>query len=1032
MLVNQKTLNKFIAIENRYENLRYKKVGEVPVKYCEPSENHSSEPQNVEWKDAINGTKWGDNFKVAWFKGDIVLPDECIGEKVLVRSNTGTEGTFMGQTLFIVDGEEMGIFDKHHKTVMMTKSGIKDRSYHLAFEAYAGNELPGTGPDENNGIPFKGCRSFNSIEILLERDDVTAFVYDFKVLRLLTNVLDNNSLRKNKIIKGLVKVFEIVDAMPMDVEEEQWRPKLKKAREVMKTLLEAKNGSTTPFFGIVGHSHIDTAWLWTLDETWRKCARTFSSALNLMEQYPDFKFMQSAPCHVEIMKEKYPSIYKRIKEKVKEGRWEPNGAMYIEPDCNIPSGEAFVRQLLIGQKSTRKMFGYTSDILWLPDVFGYSAALPQILKECNVDFFCTTKLSWNDTNRFPYDTFVWKGIDGSEVLSHFFHIDSWPDPESITTQWNYIENKDVQDKRLMAMGYGDGGGGPLSEMIEISQRVKDLEGCPKVDYINTSEFMNKIKEEFEDIPVWNGELYLELHRGTLTSIADIKRLNRKSEVALRDSELLCTMAALKGNDYPKEDLEMIWKKFLINQFHDILPGSSIAKVNDEAIEDFNDIIKKANKLTDVSLSKVFESQKDQDQVMILNNLSWEREKNISLENIPKEMYPISNEIKSQWITDIQGIDKLIVSNLNIPAFGSKKVKLAKIKKESKSLFTILDKCIETPFYSVKFDNIGGIEYLFDKNNNRNIAKEESSLNTFWIGEDAPDYWSNWDIDSDQELKMKICTGFISREIIANGDVQLRLRSHYNIGRLSKLVQDIIFYSDNNRIDFETKVEWEEKHQLLKVGFPVDILCDKAKSEIQYGFVDRASHRNLSEDRARFEVCNHKWTDISEEGFGVALLNDCKYGISIHENEMKLTLLKSSLRPDPRGDKGTHYFTYSLLPHKGRFSVKNVTRPAYELNIPVISTMVSDDVEEIQGLIKVDNSNIIVESIKWAEDGQGFIIRLYEAGKSRAKVNIALGIKVKEIIETNMLEEPKESTNVNENKVTLEFKPFQIKTLYCRI
>lgn len=296
--------------------------------------------------------------------------------------------------------------------------------------------------------------------------------------------------------------------------------------------------------------------------------------------------------------------------------------MWIEPDCNIPSGEAFVRQLLIGQQATREMFGYTSNILWLPDVFGYSAALPQILKGCNVDYFCTTKLSWNDTNKFPYDTFTWKGIDGSSVLSHFFTLHCWADPKSMTEQWNSVQHKDVQDRRLIAMGYGDGGGGPLKEMIEVSHRVKDLEGCPKAEYINAGKFMKGIEEELEDIPTWDGELYLELHRGTLTSIADIKRLNRKNEVSLRDVELLCTMAKLNGDEYPKEELTKIWKEFLVNQFHDILPGSSIARVNEEAVESLNKLLVNCEEIKDNTLNLlVNKDDESKDSVMVFNTLS---------------------------------------------------------------------------------------------------------------------------------------------------------------------------------------------------------------------------------------------------------------------------------------------------------------------------------------------------------------------------------------------------------------------------
>lgn len=1029
MLVDKKIIGKLESIEKRYAELRFEKLEEIEAEMCETYEHFTKEPdkeEGVEWRRVVPGTKWGDNWLTAWFRGSIKLPESCSGKKVFIRAKTN------GETLFIVNGSFKGVFDNNHPVVMMDSEGKAGELYHVALEAYSGHHIPGCGPDENNPAPEPGCKVFEGIEVVLEREDVSGFVFDLKVLIQLAKSLDENNLRRNKIIKELVKVYEVIDAMPSETTEESWRLKLKTAREIMKKLLDMRNSSTVPKFGIIGHSHIDSAWLWPISETWRKCARTFSSVLNLMEQYPEFKFIQSAPCHTYEVRRRYPEIYQRIKKKVSDGAWEPNGAMWIEPDCNIPSGESFVRQLLVGQNTTREMFGYTSDTLWLPDVFGYSAALPQILKGAGVNYFCTTKLSWNDTTRFPYDTFIWKGIDGTSVISHFNTIHCWPDPETLTEQWSQVQHKDIQDRRLTAIGYGDGGGGPMAEMIEVSKRVEDLEGCPRASYTTVSSFMKGIENELEDLPEWHGELYLELHRGTLTSIAKVKRGNRKTEIAYRDAEFLNTLAALKGEIYPKNTIDEMWRNLLLNQFHDILPGSSIARVNDEAIEAFESCIKKAKELSNNALAVLSTPAKEGKVcVMAVNSLGWKRNSELSVSDLPEGYYPEDQNIKSQWIENVEGSSKLLISNISIPAFGWKVIPMVQSEKHTDSSFCISEEKLETPYAIVKFDSIGRIISFVDKNSGREIVKKDGALNTFWLGEDVPNFWDNWDIDKDQRLKMQVERGLVERKIISNGPLQLRIRSLYNIGAKSMLMQDMVFHSDSPRVDFETKIDWHEKHRLLKAGFELEVFADNARHEIQYGYVERPVHENLPQDRARFESCNHKWTDISESEFGVAILNDCKYGIGVRGSDVRLSLLKSGTRPDVRGDEGVHLFTYSMLPHNCSFSVDSVVKPAYELNIPVISKCVGADTPDFDGLLSVDAPNIIVESIKWAENGQGFIVRLYEASKTGKQVNIKFNVPIKSAAETNLLEEKIKELKTEENTVSLYMKPFEIKTLWCK-
>ncbi|MDA0337421.1 MAG: alpha-mannosidase, partial [bacterium] len=564
MPFDSKIPKKLESITRRYASLCFESLQSVPMDLAETSEHHRNLPtgSGLGWQRVHSGHKWGSAWTTGWFRGRVRLPAACREQKVYLRAATGAP-----EGLLIVDGEHRGVFDPNHPVVMMTAAGNPRRTYQIAVEAHAGHPCIGTQPDEDNSAAdFQ--RTFAGVEILLQREDVVGFVFDLQSLLQLAAALDENSLRRGRIQAALGQVWQVVDAMPAETPEDSWRPKLASARRLMQPLLAARNGDTAPFMGIVGHSHIDTAWLWTLAETERKCARTFSSVLNLMEQYPEFRFLQSAPYHADIMRREYPGIFRRIKAAVKSGRWEPNGAMWIEPDCNIPSGEAFVRQLLLGQQFTREHFGYTSDAFWQPDVFGYSAALPQILKKAGVDYFLTTKIAWNDTTRFPYDTFRWQGIDGTEILSHFNKIHCFPDPKTLIAQWLDVQHKETADRRLSAIGYGDGGGGPQFEMLEFARRVQDLEGCPRADYVTVTDFMRGIEAQARELPEWVGELYLELHRGTLTSIAEIKRLNRRGEEALHDAEFLWTLAALTGRRYPASQLRDLWASFLVNQFHD--------------------------------------------------------------------------------------------------------------------------------------------------------------------------------------------------------------------------------------------------------------------------------------------------------------------------------------------------------------------------------------------------------------------------------------------------------------------------------
>ncbi|MFH1571666.1 MAG: glycoside hydrolase family 38 C-terminal domain-containing protein, partial [Gemmatimonadota bacterium] len=964
------------------------------------------------------------------------LPAGSAGHRVYLRAVTGAP-----EALLVVDREPAGVFDGNHPVVMITGRGSGRRKYAVAVEAYAGHPIAGTQPDDVGGGDCR--RTFEKLELVLQRDAVLDFVFDLRTLLQLAESLEPHSLRRHRLLAELAGVYEALEAMPGEAPESRWAAGLERARRLMRPLLKARNGDTVPQMGLVGHSHIDTAWLWTVAETERKCARTFSSVLNLMEQYPEFTFLQSSPYHADIVRREYPGIFRRIQAMVRAGRWEPNGAMWVEPDCNIPSGEAFVRQLLLGQQFTREHFGYTADTFWQPDVFGYSAALPQILRGCGVEFFLTTKIAWNDTTRFPYDTFQWRGIDGTAVLAHFNKIHCWPDPKTLIEQWQDVQNKDTADRRLSAIGYGDGGGGPQFEMLEFARRVEDLEGCPRASYTSVSGFMQGILDQGRDLPEWIGELYLELHRGTLTSISEVKRLNRLNELALRDAEWACVLASLAGARYPAADLRERWKTLLVNQFHDILPGSSIPEVNDQALSELAENLAALRGLTARALEQVTAAghrarraaaaARDSGEVpraaVVYNSLGWERRGELALGDLPGGVVPADRHLEWQRVRTVDGAPLLLVSGLSVPALGAARLDLRQGRAAGASPFKVRDTAVETPFARVRFDRTGRIVSLIDKASGRQVVAAGGALNALWLGEDVPAGWDNWDVDFDQQFRMRRQDRLTRFEVVADGPLQLRLRCEYDLGDQSKLAQDVVFHSTTARVDFETAVDWAEKHRLLKAGFQVDVLATSARHEIQYGYVERPTHRNRPADRAQFEVCNHRWTDLSENRFGVALLNDGKYGISVDGHDLRLTLLKSGTHPDPRGDAGRHLFTYALLPHAGAFAADTVVRAGYELNVPPLACPAARDAAGHRSLLTVDAPNVVVESVKWAEDGHAFVVRLYEAERSGTRARVRFGVPVKGVAETNLLEEEAQSLRLGRNgAVGLYFRPFEIKTL----
>nr|MCR5042470.1 alpha-mannosidase [Clostridia bacterium] len=790
-------------------------------------------------------------------------------------------------------------------------------------------------------------------------------------------------------------------------------------------------GISRPFFtgkgsrvfgrvGIIGHSHMDTAWLWPVAETVRKCARTYSNAMALMEQYPTYNFIQSSALHSEWMKDYYPDIFAEMKKRVAEGRYEPNGGVYVECDCNITSGELMARQFLKGQQFTRENFDYTADSFWLPDTFGYNANIPQIMRQSEVKYFYTTKIGWNELNRFPFISFVWKGIDGSEVLTHFNRTHCWPDVDDCGVSIRELPLKETSDLRLVAYGYGDGGGGPTPGMIETSLRSSNMDGMPEIVPMTVSGFMKELEQQQDDLPVYNDELYLELHRGTLTQMHDIKRMNRKAEYALRDMEYFNVVSGEKRN--PNSDK---WLKTLLkNQFHDILPGTSIKPVYDLYKKEMSGVLsgyaeasaQYAGKLVDSSCSGC-----RGDAVTLFNTLSFARSDSavLSAKGYAKD-YP------SQRYTDVCGREVLAVGGVGIEGFGSAVVELADAPVDAASPFSYDGKTLVTPFARISFDENGYISSLVDLASGRELRKPGGEpLNVLLFGEDVPRSYDNWDVDIDVVEGLRPVSGFRGRDLVTDGGVEIRLRSVFVIDGTT-VTQDMVCYADSARIDFHTLVDWNSPHRLLKAGFDLDIAADRARSEIQFGSIERPTTANNSLEKAKFEVCNRNFTDVSEPRFGAAILNDCKYGISVGGCNLRLSLHRGGTHPDGTGDAGRHEMTYSLLPHSGAFSAETVVRPAYELNTPVFEAAGSAEISPIAAL---DCPNVIVESVKPAEDdSDAYVLRMYECEGSRTKARVSFGSSPSKVVSVNLLEDEKAVVDISEGAAELDFGPFEIRSV----
>lgn len=982
-----------------------------------------------------NSVKVGQGFrskgydKYNWLCTKISIPESFGDENVLgifdfgVPMGTGNNSNF--ESLLYVNGKPYQGVDGNHKEVFFN---LKEtgRELELSFRIWSG--LNG------GGRPREMTMSIDRAEFGVLDTAADDFYYLAMTALETHELLDENNEYKSYILNQLVEAFRLVDFTNKNSEAYY-----KSLQTALDYLRERFKGQGKPGVNVtmLGHTHIDVAWLWRLRHTREKTARSFSTVNRLMEKYPEYIFIQTQPQLYDYLKEDYPDIYEHIKRRVAEGRWEPSGAMWVECDCNLASGESIIRQILVGKNFFKKEFDYESEFLWLPDVFGYSWALPQILKKSGVNTFMTTKISWNDTNRLPYDTFIWRGMDGSEVTTHFVTTTELNDvtytyngesrPYAIKGVWDNYRNKDLNRDLLISYGFGDGGGGPTREMIKYIEAAKLMPGIPNVETGRATEYFRKLNETIKEnpyngyLPIWDGELYLEFHRGTYTSQGYNKKMNRFMEYKLREEEMLSVFAEkLFDKPYNREEFLKAWKIVLCEQFHDILPGSSIHEVYEDSHEEYERALKYIENATKAAKAS-FVTEKE-NAFTLFNQANWERD---SIVKIPAgtEDYEYTDSEGNTLPSHRCGEqDHVYVKGLKPLAFST----ITRRAKACNEASSFTENTVETPYYIVSWDDKGRIVRLYDKSADREVIPEGKFANVIQIFEDKPRCFDAWELESTIDLKKEEipCDGNIVK---TKNELGYFIHFTYNYNK-SKIMQTLCLYNDKRRIDFKTIVEWKESQKILKTAFSVDIRGVFARYDVQEGNIVRPITRNTSWEAAKFEVVAHKWADLSETGYGVALLNDCKYGYDIKEDTMRLSLLKSATDPDYSADYGTHEFTYSLYPHKEEWYNAGLEEEAFDLNSPVV---VLDGASALgnESLIGFDAENVVLDAFKKAENEEAYVLRFHEYTGRRGRLTLTTGLKFDSWCESDLMENP--LGEWKQTAIEVEVKPYEIKTIMLK-
>lgn len=965
------------------------------------------------------GDIWSGYDRYLWLDATVEVPQDFSGS-LWGRFDfgiTGGGGNSGFESLLYVDGHPYQGVDQNHQDVPLHAQ--PGQELHLQFRLWSG--LVG------GGRPHPNDHKVKLAELAILDEGVDSLYYWLLCLLGAHRMLEDNDPEKQRVLNLAVKAWDLVDTS--DLESDAFFDSAARAVEFLEKEIPEEQKKVV--VDLVGHTHIDTAWLWRLCHTHEKAARSFSTVNRLMDEYPDYIFLHTQPQQYDYIKHDYPEIFEHIRRRAAEGRWEPAGGMWVEADCNLISGESMVRQLLYGTRFFEKEFGNKSTYLWLPDVFGYSAALPQILKQSEIDTFITTKISWNDQNMLPYDTFEWRGIDGSSVITHFITTSSpgehmytyngLTDAVAVKGVWNAYRNKELNTELLISYGYGDGGGGPNRDMIEQGRRIGRVPGMPGVRFGRVDEFCEKLHRTVEEnrrhayIPVWDGELYLEFHRGTYTSQAYNKKTNRRMEFLLRSAEEAVSRAMLRGADISaaREKLEKAWKTVLCLQFHDIIPGSSIREV----YEDCHVMYGEAEALAREAMQEAAAADGAADVLTVWNNANWSREPVVEL---PADLAGRHVEFEDGTIPaqsgnavavplPPEGTKKLLVRNGPAPA--------------AEGCATVLAHGLETDALRLLWNQSGRLVSIYDKKAGRELVPEGQEANALTLYEDRPREYDAWELEYSHQRKPWELPAPVRVSIVENSAVRAVAEFRWTF-RKSSLTQRMIVYPHKTRVDFVTSVEWNERETLMKVAFPTVLHSSRARFDIQFGSMERPTTKNTSWEYAKFESVGHKWADLSESGYGAALMNDSKYGYDVHDGVLRLTLLKSSNHPDYTADAGLQEFTYSLLLHEGEWYEANVDRESWELNDPPI---VFQGSAQLPALFPAELPGVTFDAVKPAEDGKALILRLHEKEGRHTSVSIPTAFPFRSWCECNLLERLDGEAHSGK-KVQLTLRPFELKTI----
>lgn len=1014
MMFLEGKVKKFLGLldDHRYHSL----YNDFKIYFSEGEHFDAAKLKEVRIRD-----RWGAYDQYAWVKIDFKLPDIFKNQpNKLVMLDFGVTGSG-NNTAFeaqcFLNGEIYQGVDSNHKEVFLPASCMEGE---IRLKLWAG--LNGGNPKYNNNL----LHEIHQAHFAILDKPVDDLFFLVKAISQTLARLDKNS----KTYNDLAAVVELAyNNLPLN-DVDGLRANAQHVYETLVANLSAIPDLKNIVIRCIGHTHIDVAWLWRLKHTREKSMRSFSTVMRLMERYPNYLFFQSQPQLYQYIKEDAPELYAEIKKQVAEKRWEPNGAMWVEADCNLTSGESLVRQLLYGRKFFKDEFNVTSNCLWLPDVFGYSAALPQILRKSGIDTFMTTKISWNQYNRIPNDTFYWRGIDGSEVLTHFVTTPTDPtgnywfytyngeiNSGTVNGIWDGYKNKELNNELLLSYGFGDGGGGVTREMLEMIDKLAIVPGNNAVKTGFAGEFFDELHAKVADkkVNVWDGELYLEYHRGTYTSQAKTKKYNRKLEYLLRNAEI--TSAYFAPNAYPSELYEGEWKKLLTNQFHDILPGSSINEVYVDAESTYAEIEQTINKTIQDTLAGHIKSAANVWTVMNYNNFAT------------VEIVTINTD-KQLTFTDAQGaplrsqrIAKGYAVEIHVKPLQTTVIKGVEASQVNTFIAAnCTANSIENSRYKISWNANGKLTEVFDKTLNRQMLEEGGLGNDLTMYEDLPRQYDAWELEPYYEDKATAINNLISCKLIESGDLVQVVEFTWQFGR-SSITQQMTLSESSPRIDFVTHVNWHEDNTILRTSFPLNIRSTTASFDIQYGNIERPTHRNTAWDFAKFEVSAHKWGDISQRDCGVALLNDSKYGYNASGNVLGLSLLKSATMPDATADRGDQYFTYSILSHAKDWFAGNVEQEAQSLNNPLL---VLEGELTIPQAFGISAENVVIDAIKRAEDGQGWIVRLHEFGGQDANLELKPNLPFSTWCETNLMEE--NLAQLTADAIHLQLTPYEVKTI----